>query len=78
MTPLSLILRKVNTSYGWGKKEYKLNNLLFMNNSKLFSKSEEQIDTFMRTVHIFSTDIGMEFGMKKCGILTMKREKDKK
>ena len=78
MVPLSLILRKVNTSYGWGKKEYKLNHLLFMNNSKLFSKSEEQIDTFMRTVHIFSTDIGMEFGMKKCGILTMKREKDKK
>ena len=33
---------------------------------------EEQIDTLVRTVHIFSTDIGMEFGMKKCGILTMK------
>ena len=29
----------------------------------------------MRTVHVFSTDIGMEFGMKKCGILTMKRGK---
>ena len=27
----------------------------------------------MRTVHVFNTDIGMEFGMKKCGILTMKR-----
>ena len=36
MVPLSLILRKVNASYGWGKKEYKLNHLLFMNNSKLF------------------------------------------
>ena len=29
----------------------------------------------MRTVHVFSTDIGIEFGMKKCGILTMKRGK---
>ena len=26
--PLPLILRKVNTSYEWGKKEYKLNHLL--------------------------------------------------
>ena len=29
----------------------------------------------MRTVHVFSTDIGMEFGMKKYGIRTMKRGK---
>ena len=29
----------------------------------------------MRTVHVFSTDIWMEFGIKKCGIFTMKREK---
>ena len=39
----------------------------------MFFKSEEQIDTLVRTVHIFSTDIGMEFVMKKCGIFTMKR-----
>ena len=30
MAPLSLILRKVNASYEWGKKEYKLNHLLFI------------------------------------------------
>ena len=29
----------------------------------------------MRAVHVFSTDIGMKFGMKKCGILIMKRGK---
>ena len=46
-----------------------------MDDLKLFAKSEERIDTLVRTVHIFSTDIGMEFGMKKCGILTMKRGK---
>ena len=75
MVPLSLILRKVNASYEWGKKECKLNNLLFMDDLKLFSKSKEQINTLVRTVHVFSTDIGMEFGTKKCGILTMKRGK---
>ena len=75
MVPLSLILREVNASYEWGKKEYKLNHLLFMDDLKLFSKIEEQMDTLVRTVHVFSTDIVMEFGMKKCGILTMKRGK---
>ena len=75
MVPLSLILRKVNAYYEWGKKDYKLNHLLYMDDLKLLAKSEEQIDALARTVHVLSTDIGMEFGMKKCGILTMRRGK---
>ena len=46
-----------------------------MNDLKLFSKSDKQIDTPARTIHVFSTGIRMEFGMKKCGIITMKRGK---
>ena len=75
IVPLSLILKKVNACYKWGKKEYKLNHLLFMDDLKLYAKNEEQTNTLVRTVHVFSTDIGMEFGIKKCGILTMKRGK---
>ena len=75
MVPLSLILKKVNACYKWGKKEYKLNHLFFMDDLKLYAKSEEQTNTLVRTVYVFSTDIGMEFGIKKCGILTMKRGK---
>ena len=75
MVLLLLILRKVNADYEWEKKEYKLNNLLLMDDLKLFPKSEDQIDTLLRTVHVFSSDIGMELGMKKIGILTMKRGK---
>ena len=71
MVPLSLILRKVNASYEWGKEECKLNHLL--DDLRLFSKSEEQMDTLVRNLYVFSTDIGMEFEMKKCRILTMKR-----
>ena len=56
-------------------KEYKLNHLLFMDDLKLFSKSEEQMDALVRTVHVFNTDIGMEFVMKKRGIITIKRGK---
>ena len=43
-----------------------------MDDLKLLSKSEEQMDTLVRTVHVFRTDIGIEFGMKKCRILAMK------
>ena len=75
MVPLSLILKKVNACYKWGKKEYKLNHLLFMDDLKLYAMSEEQTNTLVRTMNVFSTDIGMEFGIKKCGILTMKRSK---
>ena len=75
MEPLSFILRKVNASYEWEKKEYKLNHLLFMDDLKLFPKSEEQIYTLVRTAHVFCTDIVMGFEMKKCENLTMKRVK---
>ena len=66
MIPLSLILRKVNIWYERGKKECKLNHLLFMDDLKRFSRSEMQIETLVETVRVFSTDIGMEFGLKKC------------
>ena len=41
----------------------------------LYAKSEEQTNTLVRTLHVFSTDISMEFGIKKCGILAMKAGK---
>ena len=46
-----------------------------MDDLKLYAKSEEQTNTLVRTVYVFSTDIGMEIAIKKCGILTMKRGK---
>ena len=33
MIPLSLLLRKVKPSYEWGRREFKLNHLLFIINS---------------------------------------------
>ena len=46
-----------------------------MDDLKLFSKSVEQMDPFMRTAHVSSAGIGMKFGMKKCGDLSMKKGK---
>ena len=75
MISLSLVLRKMKASYEWGRKEFKLNHLLFVGDLKLFGKSEDQIDSLVQTVFIFSEDIGMEFSLKKCGVVILKIRK---
>ena len=46
-----------------------------MDDLKLFAKGKNQIDSLVQTVHIFSKDTGMQFGIKKCGVLIMERGK---
>ena len=70
---MSLVLKKVKAGYDQGKKKFSLNHLLFMNDLKLYGKSEDQIGSLVQTVHIVSSDVGVEFGSRKCGILLMKR-----
>ena len=72
MIPLSLLLRKVKASYEWGRKEF---HLLFMDDLKLFGKSDDQIDSLVQTVFTFNEDSGMEFGLKKCGVVIRKKGK---
>ena len=38
MIPLYLLLRKVKASYEWGRKEFKLNHLLFIDDSSSLEK----------------------------------------
>ena len=42
---------------------------------KLFAKNEEELETQIHTVRIYSQDIGMEFGIEKCALLVMKSGK---
>ena len=74
MIPLTKILRKIKARYVNKGGNLKLNHLLFMNDLKLFESSEREIDSLVETVLGVSTDIGMEFGIKKCGIVIMKEE----
>ena len=46
-----------------------------MNDLKLYGKSNSEIDTLIQTVRICTIDIGMKFGLDKCGVLAMKRGK---
>ena len=53
----------------------KISYILCMDDLKLFGKSEIQIESLVNTAHAASDNIGMEFGIKKCGVLIMKRGK---
>ena len=55
----------------------KINHLLFMDDLKPYRKSESEIKELLSTVDVFSQDIGMEFSIKKCGVIIMNKGKVK-
>ena len=75
LMPLTIVQRKVKAGYDLGKGNGIINHLLFMDDLKLYGKSEKQIDTLVQSVRIVSSDMCMEFGVSKCAILIMKRGK---
>ena len=73
IVPLTWLLKIAKAGYEWGNKGLKLDYLLLMDDLRLFAKNKNQIDSLVQTVRIFSEDIGMQFGIKKCGVLIMER-----
>ena len=65
----------MKAGYSLGKNQPKLNHLLYMDDLKLFGQSERDIESLVNTAHRFSCDIGMRFGIEKCGVIVMKRGK---
>ena len=75
LIPLSLILRKVKAAYEFSESKEKINHLLFMDDLKLYNRSEKGLDSLVQTVRVFSEDIGMEFGIEKSTTLVMEKGK---
>ena len=75
LIPLTLVLRKMKEGYEMKGKKVKINHLLFMDDLKLFGRNDAQIDSLVETVHCVSNDVGMEFGIKKCGVVSVRRGK---
>ena len=71
LTSLSLILRNTKAAYEFSVSKEKINHLLFMDDLKLYSRSEKGLDSLARTVRVFSEYIGMDFGIEKCPMLVM-------
>ena len=45
---------------------------MFMNDIKLFSKNEKEMETLIQAVRVYRDNIGMEFGIEKYYVLIMK------
>ena len=48
---------------------------MYTDDIKLFAKNENELETRIQTVGIYSRAIGMEFGIEKCVMLVMKSGK---
>ena len=70
---LSLILRDTRAGYQLKKERCKINQLLFMEDLKLYGKNTSQIDSLVKTVWSCSEDIEMKFGIDKCAVLELER-----
>ena len=71
-----MILRKAKAAYEFSQRKEKINhNFLCMDDLKLCSRSEKGLDSLVQTVHVFSEDIGMEFGIEKCAMLVTEKGK---
>ena len=73
MIPLSILLRREKMGYALGSDGKLVNHLLFMDDLKLYGKTESELEDLIGVVSKFSKDIGMEFGLDKCGVLVIEK-----
>jgi len=75
LIPLTEQLNRLNTGYEEHTTKTKISHLLYMDDLKLITKSEEGLQKQTQTVKKFSGDIHMEFGLEKCAKIVFKRGK---
>ena len=64
---MSMLLRKARDRFDLN--EEKINHLQFMDDLKLYAKSDRGLEYLVNTVRVFSQDVGTYFGVTKCGNL---------
>ena len=71
MLPLSFLLKR--EKFGFDLNGCLINHLFFMDDLKLYAKTERELKELIAIVDAFSQDIGMTFGLDKCASLIMKK-----
>ncbi|KAL1446040.1 hypothetical protein WDU94_012394 [Cyamophila willieti] len=78
LNPLSNILRKSNKGIPIKHNKevkYVLTHLLYMDDIKIYGKTERDLKTLLELTYTFSNDIKMEFGLEKCKTQTILKGK---
>ena len=65
----------MKSGYEFTQSKEKVNHILYMDDLKLYAKTEETMESLIQTVRVFNKDIGLQFGLENCSFLTMKRGK---
>jgi hypothetical protein len=73
LIPLTEQLDRLNTGFEEHTTKTKISHLLYMDDLKLLSKSEEELQKQIQTVTTFSGDIHVEFGLDKCAMIVFKK-----
>lgn len=76
LNPLSHLLNQCKSGYRPDLKDsINISHLLFMDDIKLYSESNNNLKYLLKTVQIFSDDIRMDFGMDKCAEIHIRKGK---
>ena len=75
LTPQTYVLRRCTAGYEFSSSGSKINHLLFMDDLKLYAQKEKSLESLVQAVETYSNDTGMEFGICKCALLTLKKGK---
>ena len=70
MSPLLFVIYMIpQPRYSIKKSSIRVNHHLFMDDTKVIAKSEREVNGLVSTVPILCNNIGMEFEIRKCGVL---------
>ena len=77
MIPLSFLLKREKYGYKMNNHGIVINHLFFMDDLKLYGKTDAELNSLLDIVHNFSQDIDMKFGFDKCASLSIEAGKRK-
>ena len=68
-------LRDTPEGYYFESNRWEVIHLLFTDDLKLYASHKMSLESFIQAVRVFSYDMGREFELEKCAVLTMKKGK---
>ena len=74
LSPCLFCLTKIinNSQYGYKIKNNKINHSFYMVDLKLYASNGNELEGLIKTVKVFSDNIGMQFGLEKCAKASFK------
>ena len=74
-----MLLREDKQGYSLSRSQSdKINHLLYIDNLKLFGKTNNDLESLVQAPRIYTEDIRIQFRAEKCATFVIKREKVKK